>query len=199
MKSSSPVGVNVKWEKPWVYKATTDKWYKSTWLRCKAWTVWDAIQRFFGRDFNNPKPPKHRSFLRPPTGILGGLIHWTDLTVTTGRELIVDAIQAYLTTPYIGWGTGTTNPVAGDADLETPASPVRVAATPSQPVATTYQVVAEITAGGSLTISEAGLFASAGSGNPPTGGIMVSRSVFTGIPLNSGDKIAFTGQIPVTA
>jgi len=108
-----------------------------------------------------------------------------------GEEVIVDAIEAQ-TACYVGWGTGDPTPAKGSTDLAIPATEARVVGTESQPSADINQWVAEITADGTKTITEAGLFDAAGSGSPPSGGNMIIISEFTGIALGAGDKIQFT-------
>jgi len=92
---------------------------------------------------------------------------------------------------YIGWGTGT-GAVKGSTDLVTPATEGRVAAVETQPLADKAQWVATITADGTKTISEAGLFDAVGAGSPPSGGNLLIHGDFTGIALDISDKIEFT-------
>jgi len=108
-----------------------------------------------------------------------------------GEEVIVDAIEAQ-TACYVGWGSGDPTPAKGSTDLATPANEDRVVGTESQPSADVNQWVAELTSASTQTITEAGLFDAAGSGTPPSGGNMIIISEFTGIALESGDKIEFT-------
>lgn len=117
------------------------------------------------------------------------------LIPTIGLQRIINALNGGSHTPpqHIGWGTGTTAPAAGNTALQTPASEARVSGTRSIVTTNvandTYQVVATITATGTKTISEAGLFDALTSGN------MYLRGTFTGIPLEADDAIAFTIQI----
>lgn len=100
---------------------------------------------------------------------------------------------------YMGWGTGATAGSAGSTDLSTPATEARVAGTSSQVTTTntndTHQVLATITAAGAKTITNVGIFDAAGSGSPPSGGVLYA--IFDGLSqaLNSGDSIQFTAKI----
>ena len=69
----------------------------------------------------------------------------------------------------------------------------RVSGTTSQQTTSTtndtFQVVGTQTAGTSETITNAGLFDASTSGN------LFVKGDFTGVPLNSGDSIAFTFKV----
>ena len=103
-------------------------------------------------------------------------------------------IQAGTAPKNIGWGTGATAAAVTDTALVTEAAPTtsggRTAGTESRVTTSvtndTYQVQGTVTAGGSLSITEAGLF------DALTAGAMLIRSVFTAIGVASGDSIAFT-------
>lgn len=119
--------------------------------------------------------------------------------VQAGQDWIVDKIQNTLAgdtgakPEYIGWGTGTTDPVVGNTGLETPAAEARTQATLSQPAADTSRAVGTITCAGSgKTISEVGLFTASSSG------VLIIRATFTGIPLLVGDRIEFTIDLQIT-
>jgi len=62
----------------------------------------------------------------------------------------------------------------------------------SSPSAAVYQVVGTIVSTQTQTISEVGLF------DASTAGVMLIRSVYTGIPLVSGDSIAYTLSLTVS-
>lgn len=109
-----------------------------------------------------------------------------------GEAFVADLVDGTASAPanyYIGWGTGTNTAAKGDTTLQTEASESREAATESQPSANINQFVATITADGSKTISEAGLFTAS------TSGTLVVRGDFTGIPVTASDQIEFTIQI----
>ena len=108
-----------------------------------------------------------------------------DIFTQTGEELFADDVEAARTW-YIDWGTGGTTAAKGDTALGTAGGEARVSATMSQPSADQNQFLATITASGSKTIIECGIFDAA------TTGIMIQRSDFAGIALTSGDKIEFT-------
>lgn len=103
---------------------------------------------------------------------------------------------------FIGWGTGAGAGAAGSTDLSTPVTEARVSATSSQVTTTqtndTHQVLGTITAAGAKTITNVGVFDAAGSGSPPSGGVLYA--IFDGLSqaLNSGDSIQFTCKIQFT-
>jgi len=115
------------------------------------------------------------------------------LLVNTGRAIITNRLNGGGTTPqYVGWGTGAGTTGATDTTLFTEVLP-RVSGTVSQVTTSstndTFQVVATQTAGTSETITNAGLFDAATSGN------LFVKGDFTGIPLNTSDSIQFTFKV----
>lgn len=114
-----------------------------------------------------------------------------DVFVTTGEEFTVDQLDAFGT--YFGaWGTGAGTTVKGDTTLFTEASESRVATADTQPTASTFQWLYTITADGTKTITNAGVFDAA------TTGTLIVKGDFTGVPLNASDKIEFTVQLAVS-
>ena len=117
------------------------------------------------------------------------------LLTNVGIQKIIDALfgDAHTAPTYVDWGTGTTAEDPTDTALETPGGESRTNGTKTQQTTNitgdTYQVVGSITATGTKTISEAGLFDASTSGN------MYVRGTFTGIALGSGDSIEFTIKI----
>ncbi len=103
-------------------------------------------------------------------------------------------IQAGTAPKNIGWGTGTNAAAVGDTALQTEAAPTtsggRTVGTESRTTITqtndNYQVVGTVTAGGTLAITEAGLFDNVTAGN------MIIRSVFSAVNVVINDSIAFT-------
>lgn len=114
------------------------------------------------------------------------------LVTNVGLVRIINALNAGSHTAplHVGWGTGTTAPVGANTGLETPAAEARTAGTKSVVTTTitddTYQVVAAITATGTKTITEVGLFDALTAGN------MYLRSTFTGVPVEADDVLTFT-------
>lgn len=109
-----------------------------------------------------------------------------------GEELLTDILDGTTSVPanwYIGWGTGAGTAVKGSTTLFTEAAEARVAATKSQPTADTNRFVAQITAAGAKTITNAGVFSAS------TAGTLFIHSDFTGIVLAANDKIEFTFEI----
>ena len=100
---------------------------------------------------------------------------------------------------FLGWGTGAGAGAATSTDLSTPATEARVSGTSSQVTVTntndTHQVVGTITATGSKTITNVGIFDAAGTGSPPSGGVLYA--IFDGLSqaLNANDSIQFTARV----
>lgn len=123
------------------------------------------------------------------------------LLTNVGIARYQNAVNGGAHTPpvHIGWGEDGTGLAVANTDLADAVDQARVSGTKSvvtEDVANdTYQVVGTLTAGGALAIAEAGLFDGAGSGNPPAGGNMYVRGVFSAINLEADDSIQFTFKI----
>lgn len=90
---------------------------------------------------------------------------------------------------YIAWGTGTGTAAKSDTTLFTEATESRVAGTVTVTGSgngAKYQVSGTITADGTKSITNAGNWTAS------TGGALLVKGDFTGIPLSSGDQITFT-------
>lgn len=111
-----------------------------------------------------------------------------DIYTDVGEDFTVDQIDAFGTF-YVGWGTGAGTAAKTDTTLFTEASEARVATTDSQPSSNVMQWLGTITADGTKTITNAGIFDASTSGN------MVVKSDFAGVALTAGDKIEFTFQL----
>ena len=114
-----------------------------------------------------------------------------------GEEFVVDKLTETVQTKpeYCGWGTGAGTSAKADTDLFTPANEARVLATTSkQSTGSTakYQAVATITSLSGQTITNAGLFTTAGSGTPPSGGSLIVKGDHTGVALLTNDQIQYT-------
>ena len=112
--------------------------------------------------------------------------------------LLVDALQGlavdYDTFKYHDSGTDNTPEAAGDSALVAPCGDARTTGTQTEgATANIYKSVATHTYGGAYTIVEHGLF------NAAAAGVLMDRSVFTGVAVASGDKIEFTYQLTFTA
>lgn len=110
----------------------------------------------------------------------------------TGKAIVTNRLKGAGTEPLnVAWGTGAGTAAITDTTLFTEATP-RGAGTSTQQTTTvtndTYQVVATLTAGGALTITNAGLFdvITASSGN------LFVKGDFTGVVLATSDSIQFT-------
>lgn len=115
-----------------------------------------------------------------------------------GEEVVVDLIDGTSgthlddTNAHVAQGTGTTTADKSDTALVTEASEARVTATTSQPAADQNQWVGTITADGTKTITEAGLFDASSAGN------LIIRGDFAGISVDANDSIQFTFQLEQT-
>jgi hypothetical protein len=140
-----------------------------------------------GRAIARPRPR-----LRP---LAGALILLATVFTNAGAAIVTNRmIQAGTAPKNIGWGIGTTAAAVGDTALVTESAPTtsggRTVGTESRTTVTNtndnYQVAGTVTAGGTLAITEAGLFDAVSAGN------MLIRSVFTAVNVLVGDAIAFT-------
>lgn len=112
--------------------------------------------------------------------------------ITTGRV----KGSATLEPNHAAWGTGTNTAAKTDTSLQTESAEARVEGTSSLvntgSTNDTYQVVATIQSASTQTITEAGLFDEATSGQ------LYLRGDFTGIPVDNGDSIEFTFKVQYT-
>jgi hypothetical protein len=112
--------------------------------------------------------------------------------ITTGRVKGVGSGAGSAEPNYVAWGVGAGTAAATDTTLFTETGS-RVAGTSTQQTTSvtndTYQVVGTLTAGGSLTITNAGLFDAASSGN------LYMKGDFTGIALTLNESIQFTMKV----
>lgn len=116
------------------------------------------------------------------------------LLVNTGKAVVTNYLNGGAATQpkYVAWGTGAGTTAATDTTLFSETG-TRVSGTTTQQTTSTtndtFQVVGTLTAGGSLTITNAGTFDASTSGN------LFVKGDFTGVPLNSGDSIQFTVKV----
>ena len=130
----------------------------------------------------------------------------SSLVPTAGKAVIsgrmFGATPSQAEPHFIGWGTGATAGSAASTDLSTPAAEARASGVSSQFTTTntndTFQCVGTLTATGAKTITNVGLFDAAGSGSPPSGGVLFA--IFDGLSqaLNSGDSIQLTCRVQFT-
>lgn len=115
-----------------------------------------------------------------------------DVLTTVGKAFITSTLTSS-TGKYVAWGTGSTAAVVGDTVIETESAEARVAGTQSQVTTTTtndtYQVTGTLTSASTQTIANAGVLSAS------TVGTLILHSNFTGVPLLSGDSIAFTFKL----
>lgn len=119
----------------------------------------------------------------------------------TGLANLTAAWVAYTSRgKYMQWGVGSGQAVTAttiaNAGTTTEA---RTDGTTTQQTTTTtndtYRIVGTITALETLAVTELGIFDSAGSGTPPTGGNMCFYADFSAINLNTSDSINFTFNV----
>ena len=112
------------------------------------------------------------------------------LLVNAGKAIVTNRIKGSGTEPlYVAWGTGAGTTAATDTTLFTETG-TRTSGTSTQQTTSvtndTYQVVGTMTAGGTLAITNAGLFDASTVGN------LFVKGDFSTINLSSGDSIQFT-------
>lgn len=114
---------------------------------------------------------------------------WTDV----GQSFAVDQLDdntASATPTYHGaWGSGSTTPAVGDTALVSENAEARTsiaAGSQTQPATDTFRVVYLITATGTRTVQETGVFSASSAGN------MYIRIVHGSLALESGDSVTYT-------
>lgn len=120
-----------------------------------------------------------------------------DVLTNLGEEFFVDQLVAGAAL-YGGWGTGAGTAAKTDTTLSTAATEARVAATLSKSgtgSAAKFRSVFTITADGTKTITNYGLFDAAGTGSPPSGGNLVIHGDHSGVALNASDSIQYTVDV----
>lgn len=112
-----------------------------------------------------------------------------------GKAITTNRIKGSGTEPnFIAWGTGAGTAAAADTTLFTEASEARTTGTSTRVTTTvandSYQVTGTMTVAGSgKTITNAGLFDAATTGN------LFMKGDFTGIALLVGESISFTLKV----
>lgn len=125
---------------------------------------------------------------------------------TEGKEWATDKVQSVAPASnalmdQIAWGTGASaeavgNTFAGAFTEAAPTSTTRITGTLSQPTTTTDRLVGTVTATSSLNITEVARTNVATPG--ATGQKMYMRALFTSVPVQSADSIAFTLDVVFT-
>lgn len=112
----------------------------------------------------------------------------SDIYLDAGENLTADIMDGTSSAPTwkVAWGTGAGTAAKGDTTLFTEASESRVNTTQSQPTSNQNRFIGTITSASSQTITNCGIFDAATNGN------MLLKSDFTGVALESGDKMEFT-------
>jgi hypothetical protein len=115
--------------------------------------------------------------------------------VDNGIALLVNNIVTDSVYKYVAWGIGTTGAAATNTAMESISAPTATTAVTGTPgkatTATTddtYTVVATVTAGGSLAITEVGIFNQA----TISGATMFYHGTFSAINVSTNDSIQFT-------
>lgn len=127
------------------------------------------------------------------------------VVTTAGVGFLVDALQNLVEPEimkYHGLGTGTNAEDVADTALQTelttqynPNSTRATGTLTEGSGANVFRSVATNTLDGSATITEHGILSQAATG----GGVLLDRSVFTGLPLISGDSLQSTYDLTFTA
>lgn len=117
-----------------------------------------------------------------------------DIYTQDGEELVVDILDGTTAVPTwtVAWGTGAGTAAKGDTTLFTEAAESRVNTTQGQPSVDINRFVGTITSASGQTITNAGIFDAASSGN------LLLKSDFTGVVLATNDKIEFTFTLEQT-
>ena len=115
----------------------------------------------------------------------------------TGKAITTSRLKGSGTEPnYVAWGTGAGTAAVTDTTLFTESSESRVSGTSTQQTTSqtndTYQVVGTLTADGTKTITNAGLFDASTSGN------LFVKGDFTGVALVATESIQFTIKLQYT-
>lgn len=113
------------------------------------------------------------------------------LLVNTGKAIVTNYLAGGAATQpkYVAWGTGAGTTAVTDTTLFTETGTRTAGTTTQQTTSTTndtYQVVGTLTAGGTLAITNAGIFDASTSGN------LFVKGDFSTINLTTGDSIQFT-------
>lgn len=112
------------------------------------------------------------------------------LLVNGGKAIVTNRIKGAGTEPnYVAWGTGAGTTSATDTTLFSETGSRTAGTSTQQTTSTTndtYQVVGTLTAGGTLAITNAGLFDASTSGN------LFVKGDFSTVNLTTGDSIQFT-------
>lgn len=111
-----------------------------------------------------------------------------DIYTDAGENITADIIDGTTAAPtwYVAQGTGAGTAAKGDTTLFTEATEARVSTTNTQPSSNQNQFQGTITADGTKTITNAGIFSAS------SGGTLLLKSDFTGIAVTSGDQIQYT-------
>ena len=129
---------------------------------------------------------------------------WKDLGIlavnrkftTAGRDFLIDAFQNITELEDMKFhdsGTGVVAESNADTALGTPTAEARDTGTQIESGSDTYRTVATHTYAGTFAITEHGIFSAL------TAGVLLDRTVFSAINVNSGDKIEFTFDLTVAA
>ena len=121
-----------------------------------------------------------------------------------GAAILAAALAAYAGRPrFLQWGTGSAASASASGVTATGTTEARVEGVTSVATTTitgdTYRVVGTIVAAGAVEVTELGVFDTAGTGTPPTGGVMAAYFDFSPINLTAGESIAFTADLKMAA
>lgn len=138
---------------------------------------------------------KRRAFQRLLRRVGTAVVLLATVYTTVGKAQVVDRLDgtSSLFMLFCAWGTGAGTAAVGDTTLFTEASEARVAPTTTdQPAADTNRTVSTITANGTKTITNAGIFTASSAG------VLIIKGDFTGVAVLAGDSITFTCTLQQT-
>lgn len=184
-----------------VYRAKNDSWSKT-----KRLGQWYDPEHWFKLLKDATIDEKRKMGLYNPMA---------DVVTNAGFAIVTNVLVNLTLNPkFIGWGTGAGTAAVGNTSLftedysttNTGTQNTRVTGTLTRQTITqtndTYQIVGTLTAYGSQTITNYGIFDTNGIAadllTAPSGGNLYVKSDFTGIVLAASDAIQFTARIKYT-
>ncbi len=113
---------------------------------------------------------------------------------------LIAEVSAFGDYKYHHSGTGVVAENATDSGLGTPELDARTVGTQVEDSSKVYKSIATETFDATAAITEHGLFNTAGAGGPPvTGGILMDRTKFAAINVESGNQIEWTFTMSFTS
>ena len=114
---------------------------------------------------------------------------WTNVGQAFAIDQLDDNTASATPTYYGAWGSGSTTPAVGDTALVSENAEARtqiLVGSQTQPASDTIRWVYQITATGTRTVQETGIFSASAAGN------LYIRIVHGSLALESGDSVTYT-------